>query len=362
MLQHDDVTATAAAGACAGGTAVAAGEGGHASIRSTVDAEEPPTVVAPQSPRIPPLSVKLPLTAFLHSRPRKASSPSQQATSPSQQATSPSQQAMNVDSSLCIGTLADPSSPPGSLRKSLLLAEMFVAARRSAPVFQAYLADKSGGHVVASDWSTQLPRHLAEGVLGAFEWVAVGLEKAAEAAAAAARPKQSTRQQLAALLLSPRHKAAPLASPRRASPPLLSPRKSSPPPASPRASSPVGGQGDPKALAVVVRVVAHVAAYADWDTPAPFVPPPDPDAPTALVRTYGGALASIFREFGGAGGGGDTGGEGGGGVAEQGVTITGVTERIVGALMGVVEGKAAACDDDVTRALFMLNNTCIIQQ
>ncbi|CAI7827933.1 unnamed protein product, partial [Closterium sp. NIES-53] len=252
-------------------------------------------------------------------------------------------------------TLADPSSPPGSLRKSLLLAEMFVAARRSAPVFEAYLAGKPKGHVVASDWSTQLPRHLAEGVLGAFEWVAVGLERAAAAAAVPTRTKISARQQLASLLSPRHHKVTPLASPRRASPPLLSPRKSSPPPASPRASSPVGGQGDLKPLPMVVRVVGHVGEYGCWDTPAPFIPPPDPDAPTASVRTYGGALASIFREFGGGGG-------GVGGVGEQGVTITGVTERIIGALMGVVEGKAAACDDDVTRALFMLNNTCVIQQ
>ncbi|CAI5468093.1 unnamed protein product, partial [Closterium sp. Yama58-4] len=88
-------------------------------------------------------------------------------------------------------TLADPSLPPGSLRKSLLLAEMFVAARWSAPVFEAYLGDKPGGHELASDWSTQLPRRLAEGVLGAFEWVAVGLERAAAAAATAAMPTRT---------------------------------------------------------------------------------------------------------------------------------------------------------------------------
>ncbi|CAI5496396.1 unnamed protein product [Closterium sp. Naga37s-1] len=491
-LQSDDVTA-ASAGAAAvtaapaaatavGAAAAGAGEAGEAGTKSTANVEEP-SVVAPPSPRIPPLSVKLPLDSFSRPRPRKATSPSQQATSPSQQATSPSQHAsspsqhatspsdeactrengLNVDPSHCTEpdvpsaaaaaaaaaapegiecglqdsfyscrsslsfsfasdsfnssirsssisssssssnngssttaadatttitapptraaaaaaaaeaaasislssivshllsnahTLADPSSPPGSLRKSLLLAEMFVAARRSAPVFEAYLAGKPGGHVVASDWSTQLPRHLAEGVLGAFEWVAVGLERAAAAAAVPTRTKISARQQLASLLSPRHHKVAPLASPRRASPPLLSPRKSSPPPASPRAGSPVGGQGDPKPLPMVVRVVGHVEEYGDWDTPAPFIPPPNPDAPTASVRTYGGALASIFREFGGR--------EGeGGGVDEQGVTITGLTERIMGALMGVVEGKAAACDDDVIRALFMLNNTCVIQQ
>ncbi|GJP50222.1 hypothetical protein CLOM_g9365 [Closterium sp. NIES-68] len=73
---------------------------------------------------------------------------------------------------------------------------MFVAARRSAPVFDAYLAGKPGEHVLACDWSTQLPRQLAEGVLGVFEWVAEGLEKAAVAAAAAARTtKKSHRRQ-----------------------------------------------------------------------------------------------------------------------------------------------------------------------
>ncbi|CAI5508719.1 unnamed protein product [Closterium sp. Naga37s-1] len=369
VVQNDDDVTAASAGAPAA-PAGGAEEARQAEMKSMADAEGPSDVAPPSpSPRIPPLSVTLPLDSFSRPRQRKATSPSQQASSPSQQAsspseraTSPSQRATSPSEEAC--TLADAlnashldghPSPCTGLRKSLLLAEMFVAARRSAPVFEEYLAGKPKGHVVASDWSTQLPRHLAEGVLGAFEWVAVGLERAAAAAAVPTRTKISARQQLASLLSPRHHKVTPLASPRRASPPLLSPRKSSPPPASPRASSPVGGQGDPKPLPMVVRVVGHVGEYGCWDTPAPFIPPPDPDAPTASVRTYGGALASIFREFGGGGG-------GVGGVGEQGVTITGVTERIIGALMGVVEGKAAACDDDVTRALFMLNNACVIQQ
>ncbi|CAI7858494.1 unnamed protein product [Closterium sp. NIES-54] len=316
VVQNDDAVTAASAGAPAA-PAGGAEEAGQAEMKSIADAEGPSDVAPPSpSPRIPPLSVTLPLD---RPRQRKATSPSQQASSPSQQAsspseraTSPSQRATSPSEEACtladalnashldghpnpctgsdlppaaasaaatpegIGsglqdsfyscrsslsfsfasdsfnssirsssisssnngssttaadatttstapptraaaaaaaeaaasislssilshllsnarTLADPSSPPGSLRKSLLLAEMFVAARRSAPVFEAYLAGKPKGHVVASDWSTQLPRHLAEGVLGAFEWVAVGLERAAAAAAVPTRTKISAR-------------------------------------------------------------------------------------------------------------------------------------------------------------------------